>query len=74
MAKWMPASSRPGTFRSRGWPAPPASSIASYRARMAAAGTVAPTSVLGRNTTPSASSIARRRSRNRFSILNSGIP
>ena len=29
MAKWMPPSSRPGTARSRGTPAPPASTMAS---------------------------------------------
>ena len=40
MAKWMPASSRPGTSRSRGTPAPPVSTIASKRSAQEAVGDV----------------------------------
>ena len=40
MAKWMPFSSRPGTFRSRGLSAPPASRMASNSLRRSSTGTL----------------------------------
>ena len=74
MAKWMPASSRPGMGRSRGALAPPARTRASNSRRSVLDGhvhaDVAPVS----KRTPSASIWSSRRSSTRFSILNSGMP
>ena len=44
IAKWTPSSSRPGTGRSRGWPAPIVSTTASKRARSSAPVMSTPTS------------------------------
>src|SRR5438093_317738 len=74
IAKWMPTSSRPGTGRSRGWQAPPARTSASKTSRSSATGTLTPTLALVAKLTPSFSMSVRRRSRKRFSILNSGMP
>jgi hypothetical protein len=54
--------------------APPASTTASNSDRRRSASMSTPTSTEVRNLVPSASIWARRRSRWRFSILNSGIP
>src|SRR5215472_6230388 len=70
----MPASSEPGTASPRGTVAPQAKTIAAYSARSSAAVTSGPASTQHRNSVPSASIWMRRRSRCRFSILNSGIP
>ena len=54
--------------------APPASTTASKSACSWSTVTSTPTFTLVRNSVPSASICARRRSRCRFSILNSGMP
>ena len=54
MAKWTPASSRPGIGRSRDASAPPASATASYSSTSAAAATSRPTATPQWKTTPSA--------------------
>ncbi len=87
IAKCTPASSRPGTGRSRDCSAPPASSTASWSRHSASASIVAwaqlttllpsgslPTSTPVRNVTPSACICATRRSMCDFSILKSGMP
>ena len=74
MAWWMPSRSRPGIGKSRHWVAPPARTTASKSSINSLTVRSTPTSVLVRNSVPSASIWARRRSRWRFSILNSGMP
>lgn len=74
MACCIPANSRPGTGSSRHAVAPVAITTASYRARSSAAPTSRPTAVDVRNFVPSARICSSRRSRCRFSILNSGMP
>ena len=74
MAWRIPSNSRPGIGRSRHWVAPQASTTASKSVRSWSTGRSTPTVVLVRNSVPSASIWAKRRSRWRFSILNSGIP
>ena len=54
--------------------APPASTTASNRSRSCSAVMSAPTSTPARNSVPSARICSSRRSRWRFSILNSGMP
>src|SRR5271165_6782477 len=70
MAWWIPASERPGTGRSRATRAPPASTTAENPSSCAADSTLTP----HENTVPSARICPSRRSRWRFSILNSGMP
>ena len=73
IAKWMPFSSRPGTGRSRGAVAPPASTIASKSARSSSTGTLTPTLPFVRKMIPSSSCRSARRGRaHRFSSLNVG--
>ena len=74
MAWCTPASDAPGTGSPRATVAPPHSTTASYSARSAAAVTSRPASTPQRNTVPSACICHSRRSRCRFSILNSGMP
>ena len=87
IAKWMPASSRPGTGRSRDCSAPPVSSTASKSfcncsglivslaqlVTLLSSGS-APTITPVRKVTPSACICATRRSMCDFSILKSGMP
>ena len=74
MAKWMPASSRPGTGRSRGLVAPHDRTIASNSRRSSSPVTSTPTRTDVRNVTPSAAICSVRRSMSHFSILKSGMP
>src|SRR6516165_9558688 len=74
IAWWMPSRSAPGTGRPRGTVAPPASTTASCWARNCAAVTSRPTLIPQLNLVPSARIWSSRRSRCRFSSLNSGMP
>ena len=74
IAKWMPISSRPGTGKSRGRVEPPASTTASNCTFSSSTGMSTPTFTRVLNSMPSSVSSCRRRSRNRFSSLNSGMP
>ena len=74
IAKCTPARSRPGTGRSRGFSAPPASTTASYSSSNAFGSASRPTSTPGLKTTPSADICAMRRSIDGFSSLKSGMP
>ena len=74
IAWWTPASSRPGTGRSRQAVAPVAMTTASWPAASSAAPRSPPTVTPVRKAVPSARSWPMRRSRWRFSILNSGMP
>ena len=74
MAWWMPASSRPGTGRSRPIVEPVAMTTASYRSRSWSPVMDSPTVTPARKTVPSRRIWSSRRSRCFFSILNSGMP
>ena len=74
MAWWIPSASPPGTGRPRATVEPPASMIASNSARSSAAVTSVPAVTPQLNSVPSARIWVSRRSRCRFSILNSGMP
>lgn len=74
MAWWMPASSRPGTGRSRAVVAPAAMTTASYRFFRSVALRSRPISMPVRKRVPSARICSMRRLMCRFSILNSGMP
>ena len=75
IAWWMPSSSRPGIGRSRPAVAPPASTTASNSAAELVGGDVDADVRRRRGTRcPRPPSASRRRSRWRFSILNSGMP